>query len=351
MTPRLLTRTHYQIDEPAYLRVLVLRCTSPTRSDYRERVTARLVQEARQIGKINAAAASYGIDLGRATGLINENYVWSDRGHLLHLVSDPDKATNNAALSLPEKVFFFRLLLDSDGAAIIYFLRQLQRRPQLPNDPHEWNAIANDLFLSTFRSYYALTNDLRARTRLRQLIQQRATKPFSGKSGKHQCFIHLQSLFRLGLVARPGDDESRTYTAANSTPRAADFLLNEIGDVKDLEEAIKEEKWTSFASRLFGRSPARGAPQSDESDDQFYRDIATSYRRLSATGIPVCPLRTLIEAAQIEEIGRGHYAQPYEARVEALKRLQRKYPGQVHFHVDRLGRPAYLKLDQNVLHN
>ena len=34
MEPRIVTRTHYQVDEPAYLRHLILDCTSPTQSSY-----------------------------------------------------------------------------------------------------------------------------------------------------------------------------------------------------------------------------------------------------------------------------------------------------------------------------
>jgi hypothetical protein len=350
MTPRLLTRTHYQVDEPAYLRMLVLRCTSPIRSEYRERVADRLVHEVQGIRRINVAAAGYGIDLGRATGLINENHVWTDRGHLLNLIKGPSESTISAELSLREQVFFFRLLLDSDGAAIQYFLRALRDRHQLPDDERDWNAIANDLFLWTFKSYYAYTNDLAARTRLRELIQQRQTKPFRGRSGEHKCFIHLQSLFRLGLVAKPGGDESRTYVAANKIPPTqSGYLLADRRGVEDLEDAIREQKWTAFASQLFSPSAARDAPQSDQANAQFYTDLFTAYRRLSETGVPVCPLRTLIEAVQIEQIVRGDPAKSYESCIEALKRLQREHPRQIQFHVDRLGRPAYLKLDLDLM--
>jgi hypothetical protein len=189
-----------------------------------------------------------------------------------------------------------------------------------------------------------------ARTRLRQLIQKREAKPFSGKSGKHQCFIHLQTGFRLGLVAKAGSEESRAYIGDNKVaPSPSDYLLAELGGVKELEDAVREQKWINFASRIFAPSPVPSTLQPDEADDRFYNEIFTAYRRLIDTGVPLCPLRTLIEAVQIEDIVRGYIAQPYETYVEALKRLQRKHPRQVHFHVDRLGRPAYLKLDSHLL--
>ena len=100
MTPRLLTRTHYQVDEPAYLRVLILRCTSPIRSEYRERVAERLVDKVRELGKMNVAAAHYAIDLARATGLINANNVWTERGQLLNLINEANDTVKGIELSL-----------------------------------------------------------------------------------------------------------------------------------------------------------------------------------------------------------------------------------------------------------
>src|SRR5215217_1400096 len=128
MTPRLLTRTHYQINEPAYLCLLVLQCTSPTRSEYRERVAEKLVEEMRKADRrVNVDAAKYAVDLGRAIGLLNANNVWTDRGHLLSLLNDSKEFARGMELSLRERLFFFRILLDTDGAAIAYFLRELCR--------------------------------------------------------------------------------------------------------------------------------------------------------------------------------------------------------------------------------
>jgi hypothetical protein len=56
--PRLVFRTHYQVDEPAYLSVLVLHATSPVRSDYSERVAQTLATYLQKQGtSFNIAAA------------------------------------------------------------------------------------------------------------------------------------------------------------------------------------------------------------------------------------------------------------------------------------------------------
>ncbi len=251
MTPRLLTRTHYQIDELAYLRALVLRCTSPTRSEYRERVAAQLVSNARDCGNnINVAAAGYAIDLGRATGLINSNNVWTDRAHLLNLIAKTDQRPG-PELSAKEQIFFFHLLLASDGAAMIYFLRELKTRGRLP-DVKDWNVIANDLFLWALRQYYELTTDLAQRTHLRQLIHNRQAKPFSGRSGEHQCYIHLQSLYRLGLVGKIAGEGTRTYVLLDSSSDGSVIdVLAELNDIEALERAVKDRLWVKYANRIY----------------------------------------------------------------------------------------------------
>jgi hypothetical protein len=249
-------------------------------------------------------------------------------------------------------VFFFQLLLDADGAAIIYFLRELNTRRQLPDEGQNWNQIANDLFVWAFKAYYEFTSDLTSRTRLRQLIQKRQAKPFSGQhSGDHQCYIHLQSLYRLGLIGKSGGEDSRTYIGTGSVGQmSSDYLLHQLDGVEALERAVNEQKWGDFAARIY--SPNLTLPRhQDESDHRFYDDVFAAYRRVSATGVPLCPLRTLINGAQIEEIARGERPEPFGVRLEALKRLQRNHPRQVHFHVDRLGRPAYLKLNPDLVNS
>src|SRR2546426_7739990 len=89
MLSRIITRTHYQVDEPAYLGILVRNCSSPTKSDYSERVALRLQQKLRSLGKdFNLAAAKYCLDLAKALELLTENNFWSDSAHILNLLEN-----------------------------------------------------------------------------------------------------------------------------------------------------------------------------------------------------------------------------------------------------------------------
>jgi len=88
MMPRIITRTHYQVDEPAYLRVLIRDCSSPTQSDYPERVARRLEDRLKALQKdFNFAAAKYCVDLARGLSLITENNFWTWSAQVLRLIS------------------------------------------------------------------------------------------------------------------------------------------------------------------------------------------------------------------------------------------------------------------------
>lgn len=350
MNPRLLTRTHYQVDEPAYLRVLLIRCTSPIRSEHKERVANRLTRELKALGGLNVAAAKYAIDLGRATGLLHDSNVWTERGHVLGLIASAESATRGMDLSVREKVFFLRTFLEADGAALVYFLHKLALGQLLPIETENWNAIANDLFITTYRSYGFLSTDVTDRIRLRQLIQKRLARPFSGAhSGEHQCFVHVQTMLRLGLAEKAPEGTSRVYKCAEGRgSEDVRYLAGQLPDVETLEAAVKKQRWTEYASRLYAPSVAQDTPAGNEDDDSFYEDLFDVYRKVSSNGVPMCALRTLVEAVQIEEVVRGQKVGSFDKRLDDLRRLQRRHPKKVHFHVDRAGRPAYLKLDSGL---
>src|SRR5690242_19709577 len=102
MAVRVLTRTHYQVDEPAFLRELILHCTSPTQSEYPERVAGKLAERLKAQGRdFNLPAAKYCLDLARGLGLLTENNFWTDLAQVLHLVSGtPETASGIEILEL-----------------------------------------------------------------------------------------------------------------------------------------------------------------------------------------------------------------------------------------------------------
>ena len=123
MEPRVIARTHYQIHEPAYMTLLVQRCTAPTRGTYPEVAARRLAQEVGALGRrLNEKAAEYGVDLARAIGLLNEHCSWTDKALLLSLfwVKKEGGITDQLRLHPREQQVYLRLFLEADGAALLY---------------------------------------------------------------------------------------------------------------------------------------------------------------------------------------------------------------------------------------
>ena len=93
---RLINRTHYQISEPAYLTLLIRKCTSPTSSSYRDAVARRFCEV---VDGINIAASGYAVDLARSLNLLNANLVWTELAHLLNVVAPEDAPQPSEELS------------------------------------------------------------------------------------------------------------------------------------------------------------------------------------------------------------------------------------------------------------
>jgi len=352
MDPRVVFRTHYQVDEPAYMELLIRICTSPVRSSYREVVAQRLAGEIshRRKKSFNEDAAAYAVDLGKDLEVINENLTWTEKGHLIDLIGEtPDiDWEEQLRLSLSEKLLHFRLFLEGDGAALMFLSRRLLETGVLDNSETSWNSLASEMFSEIFSNYLAITNNTQDRVTLRRKIQQQEAK-YAGHSGSHKLFIHLQTLYRLGLIDRPSPGGSRVYKIPSRLPQVKlglEILIEEIRDVFQLEKVIRNHQWTEVAAKVFQIQSL------DVTEEEL--DIATLvsfYKRVIGTGVPLCPLSTLINASQIELLSQHVGLLRYETAMKSIQRFQKTHPKSVRFHVDRRGQPAFLKLSNDFLTN
>ena len=238
ITVRLIKRTHYQVLEPAYLIPLIRKCTSPTRSTYRNVAAQRFLETT---AEFNIAASAYAVDLARSLKLLNSNLVWTELGQLLNLVASNPYRQNSEHLSFCEKAFFLRLFLEFDGAALVYFSKKLETQLHLPGTGQTWASLAQELFLDTYEQYLQLITDPQTRTHIRQLAEKRRHAPFRGHSGRHQSLIHINTLFRLGLVEASSTGHNRVYSAkrvADGGRFATSRLLSIAPDVASLEQII-----------------------------------------------------------------------------------------------------------------
>ena len=79
------------------------------------------------------------------------------------------------------------------------------------------------------------------------------------------------------------------------------------------------------------------------SPDELLEAIRDPYTRISSTGIAVVPLATVFDAIQIKTLlDRRHI--PRAVLEDVIIEVQRENPRDVRLHVDRAGKPAFLKL-------
>jgi len=328
--------------------LLVAACTSPVQSAYSDQVAERLAREIRKLRKsFNAAAGGYAVDLAQSLSLVSAQNAWADKGHLLNLVASIKSDDWESAMQLDDRgrIFYFRVFLEADGAALGYLCRYVLDRGSLPANDDSWNSVARDMFTEAYKQYAQLVTRIDERVELRRQLKRLDETGYSGKSGAHKMFVHAQTLYRIGLLAREDTGNGRIYKvpAQNGVDRIKAFV-EEVGDAVSLERVIAGKRFMEVAAAALDIHEA--SHTEDEWSDMNVIDlILPFYERVMSTGVPLCSLGTLVEAVQIDWLqGRGVVI-PYDRILEALTSAQRRDPRSIRFHVDRRGRPAYLKLD------
>jgi hypothetical protein len=343
---RIVTRTHYQVHEPVYLFALLIRCTSPVRSDYSDRIADRIVEESSKLGhKLNRGAAGYLVDLGRALGLINENMVWTSLAHTVAVVSDRADRLD-PALTLPERMLMLRVLLQFDGAAIWYLTRAALQNGRLPREGEDWNSLATAMMREVASAYLAFLTDPAVRTGVRQVLESRVRQPYSGKSGAHQCMFHLQAMSRVGLMAGSERHGRRLYTIDDDVRPRCERLLEAVPTLLDLERLAVAGDWLDVLVAVFNKEIE---PQIQGwTEEEIFASLRWVYRRVAATGVSLVAIATLVDAMQVIALSRGVRVSR-DLVVAELKKAQSRAPEDVRLHVDRAGRPAYVKFSEALL--
>lgn len=325
-------------------------CVSAAMSAYPERVAEKLAAEmdARN-KKFNIAAAAYALDLAKALGLVTHDNVLSDKGQLVNLIATVKDGEweEQLRLSASERYLYFRLFVEGDGAALRYLAQRLQDDGVLPGEGSSWNKLATHMFIDVYSSYLPITNNTADRVALRSHRDRIAAKGHEGRGGEHKIIIHLQTLYRLGLAIRESVGRRRIYRAPEPAPDGHNPLTRfceELPNVVALERVIQKKQWADVAARVYG---VREGPSECEEEDVLAL-LVPHYLAVTGTGAPLCPLSTIVEAAQIEGLAASRLL-TFDVVMEKLSNLQKSRPKDVRFHVDRQGKPAFLKLSDTIL--
>ena len=348
MQPRVLYRTHYQADEPTLVSFIVRHCTSAVESNYSERVADRLSRYVSSRGRgFNVAAAGYAVDLAHNLGVLSQNNSWTDRGHLVALTMKRGGGDLESDLTLDEqeRFLYFRLFLDADGALFLHLARAAMAAGPLPVPKGNWNGLAQEVFVAALEEYLRLAVETSQRVALRRDLERLVRRPFQGRTGEHKLFVHLQAMCRVGLLRRVADSTTRSYTTEGCSARL-EALDQELRNLTILEQRMVRKEWAAVADAVL-RDARTGRPEMPETD--AVRMLLAFYARVVSTGAPLCEISTLVDALCIVLLARGFRVRSHGDVFATLVALQKRHPKDIRFHVDRRGRPVFVKISSSLL--
>lgn len=341
MEPRILKRTHYQVNEPAYMEFVVRECTHPTKSAYKESVSKRLQDRLPKRWALNRAAAAYAVDMAAGLGLIGDNYSWTQLGILIAVGSDADLSDPGSfeVLSGSRRLAMCRVLLEGDGAAIWYLLRIAAERGSIRPGGEAANDMAADMYIGIVREYLELTSSIQGRMALRAELKRLQSDRYSGNTGRHKLLFHVNSLHRLGFFARE-DDSSLEYTLSELGLRATETLLDRVPTIAALERIVQRQELMTLTTEVL----AGPSKEITEPEGEYSRMLTAAYGEVISLGLSLAPVALLLDLVELRLAEAGTRV-PRTAALDELMALREKHPRKIRFHVDRKGRPAYVIME------
>ncbi len=359
MQPRLILRTHYQVDEPAYMEFLIQACTSAIHGADAATVAARLTEEVERRCRrgFNVAAAAYGIHLAKALGLLTPYHTWTDRGHLVNLVAEVGRGEPERQLSLSpaEKVLHLRLFLEADGAALIAIARHMVKHGSISQAEVVRSTFVEDTFIEIWSAYLPMTSSPDERAALQERIDELRAKGYAGRTGQgrtrqHKLRIHVQTLYRLGLLWRVDRPRGLTYRLppkASESVGGVVALLREVPDIAALEERLAAGEWLRIASRVLGIVNDAPADHSSARRGYLLALLARFYAEVMSQSLPRCPLQPVVEAIQIRALAERGWLLSAEQVAGVIVREEARVPQDVRLLADRGRKRSAIRLSDS----
>jgi len=210
---------------------------------------------------------------------------------------------------------------------------------------------AKEMFVDVYSAYLANTDSTADRVELRQAIDRINTRGYDGNTGSHKMFLHLQTLYRLGLVIRPEATGARaTQLPEHSEGERVglDILLDKVPNVVILEKIVNAQRWIDVAAEVL-QITHNLYPNEETNIGNILSLLIPYYRCVMSTGISLCPLSTLIEAVQIELLSGRAQLLTYSTATNLILAAQKERTKEIRFHVDRRGQLAFVKISDDIV--
>jgi hypothetical protein len=365
---------HYAGSRPGLFTALIKLCTHPTSSAYLDSVSQKLLQyfkgvplvklgylgksttksnsrSAGSVIKLNPAGARSVVQMAVKLGFLNDNFFWSWKGHAINILSKKagTQVDSFLELDLAERIAYLKFYLEADGAMILTISEQLLQYPDgVSLRDLVQNPFVDDAFRAITKSYLELTSNLGFRTRLRHELLRLEGQSYKDTTRKHKLLPRLIPLEDFGLLARTITDEEEILIPTKINDRVPlRTLASELGNIKLMEFRFAADEYYTIIAKVLCSNARQLSLESHK--DILAKEVVKAYTALRGTSVAVYALNTVINVVCVELLASHALVSSPQQVLEFLQQLQKDRPYDVHFHVDRQGRPAYLMLSENLL--
>ena len=358
LKPRVILKTHSGVRRPGIFSVLVVRCTSASHPADQGNLVQRLAAEFRHVSRDSLKGAAFG-ERGAAfhavwmakpeqLGFLTSNLFWSWKGHVIRILTSRDADAETSAflnLNSAEQVIYLKYYLEGDGAILISLARELVSRGGLTEDDLVQTDLLEKSLLKIWQEYLDLSTNITERVRLRQKLRRRR---YDTSTRRHKTYPHLIPFEDMGLLVREKVDKKDVFTPTaydGKTPLKT--MVEAFPTIKALEDSIDRSEHCSILAEMIFPGHRRFSQSRDLA--MLMRATIESYRVLSSNGIAIHPIDAITDICYAQMLFRQQVFVTRQDIDGVLAELQTQHPKEVRFHVDRLGRPAYIVVDDGLV--
>jgi hypothetical protein len=124
--------------------------------------------------------------------------------------------------------------------------------------------------------------------------------------------------------------------------------MEAVPSILHLEQVAAAGDWVDVLAAVFNED-LPGATEAPHPRN-IRQALTSAYNLVAPTGVPLVAINTLVDVIQVQSLLEGEKISRATLLAE-LKKAQAQSPDNVRIHVDRGGRPAYVKFGDSLLKN